>query len=226
MFRKEETKQAASSSTPSIEELAHKVKDNAARVELQREEIKTKEYRLLDSLNKPEVERTQRPRTDSFDVAEIENQAKTHESGDAIFAKVRALDYALEQPPCCDREYLNSIWEYLQAIRPEVDTLEGKQWELIRKVHELSAQIQQLNQEYAAVDQEIEDLLKVAHISHWGREYDKQVPMNGLWGISDSKPVTGLIDDAIGDCQDGKKYAIGKYFSVSVTPLQLKIISL
>jgi hypothetical protein len=203
-----------------IDAFAQAIKENETRVEKQRMDIYWKERRYMDMMNQPTSEQTVKIKPGSFDAAEIEGAAQVIESKDIIWAKICALDDALAKSPCFDRQFLDSIREYLKAIRPVVKELEEKQWDFIRQIEELNKQARQCEQEYKETTRQINDMLNIAHISCLAREYDKLAPMNGLWGITWSLAIIDAVDRAIKECDDGEKYAIGKSFSTSARPIR------
>lgn len=230
MFKKE-TKVAVEKTTaaekeagPSIEQLAQAVRDNETRVEAQRKDITSKEWHLIDLLHKPKAEQGRKGNVDSFDLEKIEHTAAEAESEERLVAKLFACDDALHQPSCCDRDFLNSLRDYLVAIRPRVVDLENEQWECLGRIQQLRQEIQQYNNEYDAALRQIAELLRVAHIFPLWQWHDKRFPMNGACGIGGALPIVKLIDDAIADSEDGKKYAINRNFDVPATPLDHKYL--
>jgi hypothetical protein len=188
-----------------IAELAQAVIKNEIRVNQQRDEITAKIAELMD-----EVEKPVRFDASSFDVSEIEQSTKPHGSREALAAKIIALERALRLPTFCDDKYFKSILEYLKTIRPEVERLEQIQEEKVSLIKAKYAEAQQYEQEqmqvFNQVDNQIEDLLKTAHMSHYGIGYDKFQSMNGFWGIATHLPVTYIIDHGIA-CKNGQEYS-------------------
>jgi hypothetical protein len=142
-------------------------------------------YDIKNAIVNPTVVKTQQ--VNSFDMAEIEKNTQPKESRDGLAIKLHALDIALQQPACCDKEFLKAMREYLRAIRSTVQELETIQYEKIRLVKEKRIEFEQYQQEqmaeYYQVDKKIEDMLRVVHMSHIGAVFDKLVPLNGLWCI-------------------------------------------
>jgi predicted DNA-binding ribbon-helix-helix protein len=201
-----------------IEKLAQAVKDNEARVEQQRTAIQNQIYELENEINKPAGLSTSNLK--SFDIADIESM--TRETRGAIAIKIQAMKDALKQPACCDKQLLLAEKEYLTALRPIVEALESLQWEKINQMEQKRAAMEQeigeLNAEHVEADQKIESMLRVSRMSHLSREYEKRIPMNGLWGITTSSSVTGLIDTAIQGCEDGRKFNVFANFPHVVEP--------
>lgn len=207
MFKKVETKQAEGSSSLTVQELAQKVKDNAARVELQRKELYCKRAALQEKLQNPVPRAPEKVK--SFDLKSIEKRAESSENYDDIIEKIRAIDEALDQPPCCDHEYLESIREYLEAVRPAVKKLESEEWDKLRALAAAMQQCQKLTDEYYGTHNEINKILHVAHLSIPSFGYDKMGAVCGKFAASaGTSSLVEYVDDALGYCDDGNKYNI------------------
>ena len=192
--------------TPSVEELAQAVKSIEDKVENQRTALYFKRENLKDQLTKPVSAKVKVP--DSFDIADIENQTVLIESEESIIAKIKAIDLALERPACYDSELLGALHEYLLAIRPIVEEMDAKQWQILRQISSLEHQIAELNGEFDRATGKVENLISLARLYAYRREYDKRRPMNGLWGIASSLPFTDLVDSALQRCNSGEEYSV------------------
>jgi len=199
---------------PTIQELQRIVQENEERVKAQRKRIEGKIRELENDLQQPTTVRTEE--LNSFDLQDIENNTRPSDSREAIVIKINALRRALEYPLCYDKQFLQSLQDYLKAIHPVVEQLEQQQYEKIQLAKQKQADAEQYcseqMQSYAEADQQIESMLRIAHLTHLGREYEKRIPMNGLWGITTSLMVKDLIDHAAA-CEDGDAYkAVSRYW--------------
>ncbi len=194
----------------SIEELAQAVRENAARVEKQRKAIEDRIIELKDEIQKPTVLKTEN--ISGFGISEIENNTRPTASREELKSKITALEIALDRPACCDKGYLDAARKYLNAIRPVIAEIEASQYEHIHNVKVKESELQRYAEEqmdeYAKEDSKIESMLKVAHLTHIGLEYNKLIPMHGLWGIATNTPVVSIVDGAIQGCDDGNEYDV------------------
>ncbi|WP_373844428.1 hypothetical protein [Clostridium sp.] len=182
-----------------IEVLAQKVKSNSERVNKQRQDISDK----IKELRKDLGSSTSIPGEfiDSFSIEDIENSVKPKESRPEIFKKIAALTRALELPAYADKEYLESIYEYLQSVKPRIEELEKEQWQLVALREEKKREAERYQQEildkYFHCDKEIRQLLEIADIKPNTKSYNK---------FTSTNEVAKLID-AVLQRKDGKFFS-------------------
>lgn len=110
---------------------------------------------------------------------------------------------ASELPEYSDKEYMDSIHEYLRAIRPYIVKLEQEQWEKVgemkEKESEVQKQVNKLNNEYLDKQSEIEDMLSVVSKSlAWNDyRYDKRVNHDGFQWVKEAVPMVSLVGGAL-----------------------------
>lgn len=183
-----------------IEALAQKVKSNSERVNKQRQDISDK----IQELRKDLESSTSIPGEfiDSFSIEDIENSVKPKESRPEISKKIAALTRALELPAYADKEYLESIYEYLQSVKPRIEELEKEQWRLVALREEKKREAERCQQEildkYFHCDKEIRQLLEITDIKPNTRSYNK---------FTSTNEVAKLID-AVLQKKDGKFFSI------------------
>lgn len=200
--------------TKSVKEFVEDVLLNKDRVQKQKQIILDKIKELKEELNKPTVINDKK--LNSFSIEDIENSVDPKGSRADISKKLRALTKASELPIYSDKEYMNSIHEYLAAIKPEIQEIEKEQWELIstrkRLENQLRENINNLENSYLGLESRLKELLKVADLSYprWG--YDKRNVVSGslFWGNS-AESVANLIDRLLG-YKDGITYGKLKDF--------------
>lgn len=183
-----------------IEVLAQKVKSNSERVKKQRKDISDKIQELRKDLERS----TSIPGEfiDSFSIEDIENSVKPKESRPEISKKIAALTRALELPAYADKEFLESIYEYLESVKPRIEELEKEQWKLVALREEKKKEAARCEQEifiqYFDCDKEIRQLLEIADIKPNTRSYNK---------FTSTNEVTKLID-AVLQKKDGKFFNV------------------
>lgn len=208
MFKKTTEKNAATAakaqSTASVGELAQAVRENEARVEQQKKEIRHQIYELEERLKNWTGVKLEGVNT--FDLSEIEKNAQPSESRDGIRLKIRAMRDVAGRPAFYDEQMMEALTAYLQAIRPVVAQLEAVEWEKAHQMkvkrEEMEQAIRDINVEYEAADHKIKSLLKVAKISPAMVETEKRFQTNRVWGGTTACPIAELIDDALKSCED------------------------
>lgn len=191
-----------SEAAPSIEELKQRVLSNKKKAEDQKQAIVIKIEELKEELRKPK--QIKRPVINSFSIEDIEKSTEPAENRQEIASKIASLMVASELPIYCDKEYMDSIHDYLKAIRPEVAKLEKKQYEELnlKRQKEIEAQnyINQVLGEYYKTQNQILSILDVVHGLGWlGPHYNKlhNYPV-------EARSFTDIIDDVV-KINDGKR---------------------
>lgn len=199
--------------TKSVKELAENVLLNKERVQRQKQVILNKIGELKKDLDKPTAIKDKE--LNSFSIEDIESSVEPKGSKSDISKRIRALTKASELPIYSDKEYMNSIHEYLAAIKPEIQELEEGQWQLIstrkRLENELRENINNIESSYLGLESRIKELLKVADLSYprWG--YDKRVVSDELGWWNSAESIVNLIDRLLG-YKDGVTYGRLKDF--------------
>lgn len=199
--------------TKSVNELAENVLLNKERVHKQKQVILNKIGELKKDLDKPTVIKDKE--LNSFSIEDIENSVEPKGSKSDISKRIRALTKASQLPIYSDKEYMNSIHEYLAAIKPEIQEIEEGQWQLIltrkRLENELRENINNLESSYLGLERRIKELLKVADLSYPRFGYDKRVVSSELGWWNSAESIVNLIDRLLG-YEDGVTYGRLKDF--------------
>lgn len=184
-----------------IEALKENVLSNKKRVIEQKQAIVNKITELKKQLDQPT--RIKNVPIESFSIKDIENSTEPKESKAEIAKKIAALNEASQLPIWCDKKFMDSVHEYLNAIRPVVEELEQKQFESVKliKEKELEAKeyIDSMNRNYLTDQAEIKKLIAVVDngLAWSDSRYDKRVSNTALF--------TDIIDNAL-KVNDGNKF--------------------
>lgn len=189
---------------PSIEELAERVIANKKRAEDQKQTILNRIDELKKKLGEPKHIKNQALNT--FSIEDIEKSVEPVENREEIAHKIASLMVATELPIYCDKQYMDSIHEYYNAIRPVIEELEKKQYEALnlkmQKEAEAQSYISKVMKEYYQAENEILGLLDVVHGLGWlGPHYNKQLKYIN----KASTPFTNIIDSVL-DIDDGNQF--------------------
>lgn len=197
--------------TPIIKELEENVLVNRIRVVEQRTAILQKIEELKKELAAPA--RIKSTTIDSFSIEDIEASATPKVTRSEIARKIAALTNASELTIYSDNGFMDSIYEYLTAVRPVVEQIDRKQWELISLRNQIEKEYKErmdaMWASYNELDQELKELLEVADVNYprpYG--YNKHVTPGATWA-NEVNDVTHLVDTLL-NAKNRDIYAIIK----------------
>lgn len=190
-----------------IETLAGRVLENKKRIEEQKMDIYFKIDELKKELDKPT--HVKQDNLKSFSIEDIEKSTEPVESRGEISRKIAALMNAKDMNIYNDKQFINSIKEYLEGIRSEIERIDKKQWDLVKIKREVEAEynktINEILKSYNELEKELQIMLKVADISYPRVGFEKRFTPGNFWG-NQIKDVTYLIDKLL-NTNDGETYS-------------------
>lgn len=181
--------------TKEIKALAENVILNKKRIEDQKMAIHLKIEELKKKLDKPTQVKSNE--LNSFDINDIEKSIEPEESRSEITRKIAALMDAKDMEIYNDKMLMDSIKEYLVAIRPEIEKIDKEQWNLVTAMNKAKEEYNnamiEIATQYNEMESQIGDMLRVANISYPRQGYEKRITPGIQW-MYQIQNVTELID--------------------------------
>lgn len=190
-----------------IEEVAEKVISNKERVEKQRMDLLVR----ISELEKELQEQTNIPgaTVNSFSIEDIEAATTPKFTKDEIRRMIMALRNASELPVYSDNSYMDSIYEYLEVIRPELQRIDEEQWRLIELKKNIQKEYKEsmniMWKEYRQLERKVMEILKVVDINYpTAYGFNKHVKPGMSW-TNKINNLVDIVDNQLKE-KNGQKY--------------------